>query len=238
MRCASSVITSRRRTRISLPWIVLFLVLAGLDWFAAARGLNRLERIARPAALLVLVAWFTFATGWQGNLFWFGLGLVFALLADVLLHLENTLLAGIIALLLGHLFYIIGFNPTSIPILPESIIMAVLVWGAAMVLFRRLTAALREREGAGLYQWPVMIYSLAISITMLSALATLTRPEWSLAAALLAALGGLLLFAFDGLMIIDRLVNTFPGTAFWERVAYLLAQGAILAGVLVQYHRF
>src|SRR5512144_421577 len=43
----------------------------------------------KPGTLILLIAWFTQIGDWRGGLLWFGLGLVFSLAGDVLLHLPG-----------------------------------------------------------------------------------------------------------------------------------------------------
>ncbi len=74
------------------------LLMAGADWLAAWRGWRRVRWVTKPGTLLLLIAWFSQVGGWQGNLFWFGLGLVFSLLGDIFLQLPEGSLCQALAL--------------------------------------------------------------------------------------------------------------------------------------------
>ncbi len=224
-----------RRTKISTALLVLTFVLAAADWLNVWKGWRRASWITKPGTLLALLAWFSLSGGWQGQTFWFGLGLVFALAGDVLLLQDGYFLAGLVAFLLTHLFYIFGFNPTSIPLEPLSVGLTVVVWLGAILFFRRVGAAVRANENTAALQYPIFMYSLAISIMLLSALVTLARPEWPLAAALLSGGGGLLFALSDGLLATDRFIRPISHGQLWVRITYHLGQIALIAGVLMRY---
>ncbi len=221
----------------SILWLALFLAAAALDWVAVYRGWQRVEWLAKPAVLIVLIAWFTQATGWQGSLFWFGMALVFSLAGDVLLLRSAFFLAGLVAFLLAHVFYIIGLNPTPIPVAPFSIAVAIAAWGLAVFQNRRLSAVVKQKEETALLQYPLFFYILAICVMLLSTLVTFVRPEWPFTAAVLVASGGVLFALSDGLLAENRFVRPLPHATFFVHLTYHLAQLAIVAGVLLRYGR-
>jgi hypothetical protein len=91
-------------------WLILALIFALLEVIAVSKNLGQLEYIAKPAVMIGLFLWLYTTTGLQGNAFWFGLGIVFSLLGDVLLlvSLERMFLPGLVAFLFAHVFYIAG----------------------------------------------------------------------------------------------------------------------------------
>src|SRR5215471_17627426 len=95
---------------IILP--ILSLLFAGLEALAVWRGWRRVEYIAKPAVIVTLIAWLLVSTGFQGIAFWFGLGLLFSLVGDVILFFpqDSMFLTGLTAFLLTHLFYLIGLR--------------------------------------------------------------------------------------------------------------------------------
>jgi uncharacterized membrane protein YhhN len=229
---------NRKRTlTINYFWLALTLALAGADWTAVWRGWKRVTYITKPGTLLALIGLFSFASGWQGNTFWFGLALAFSLLGDVFLLFPRYFMAGFGAFLLAHGSYIIGFNPNPIPVNTSSILLVVAVWAVAMLLFRRLSAVLRMKENGIHMQWPVMIYSLAVSVMLLSAVVTLVRPEWLLPAACMAAGGGLLFFTSDTLLAFDRFIHPIAHARLLVRIPYHVGQILIITGVLLNYHK-
>lgn len=228
---------SPRRTRIRALWVVPILLLTAIDGLAERFGRSRLRVFTGPAVLLALLLWFSLSTRWQGQTLFFGLGLAASLASDLLFIPDHYTIPGLLALLAARIAYIIAFNPTSIPIQPESILIALIVWGASIVLFRRLTEGMKGRENALVMRYPMLLFSLAAAILLLSALATLTRPEWPLPAAGLAALGGLLLFASDVLLARDRFIEQQQHLPSLARLSFLLGQVAIVVAVLIRYQK-
>lgn len=204
---------------------------------AVWRGWKWVTYVTKPGTLLALIGLFSFAGGWQGNIFWFGAALVFSLLGDIFLLFPRKFMAGFGAFLLAHGSYIVGFNPSPIPVNTSSILIVVAVWAAAMFLFRRLSAVLQVKENGISMQWPVMIYSLTISVMLLSAMVTLVRPEWLLPAALMAAGGGLLFFTSDTLLAFDRFFHPLAHARLLVRITYHVGQILIITGVLLNYHK-
>ena len=61
--------------------------------------------------MIALILWFSLAGSWQGNLAWFGAGLVFSLLGDIFLLFPFRLfIAGLVAFSLAQVAYIIGLS--------------------------------------------------------------------------------------------------------------------------------
>lgn len=213
--------------------IVPVLLLAAFDWLAVWRNWGRMHYLTKPVVLLALIAWFWLSGGWQGHLSWFGFGLVFSLLGDVLLMSSSYFMGGLISFLIAHVFFIIAYNPRPIPTQPAALIMTVLIWLGAVLFFRRLIAVIRARDENSLLPFPILLYILAVSIMLLSAAATLVRPEWPLNAALLAAGGGLLFFISDGLLAYNRFIHPIPRGQLLVRICYHLGQIAMTSGILL-----
>lgn len=208
--------------------LLLSAVLAVLDWVAVARGLRLLEYVAKPGTMFLLLIWILARVGLQPSLVWFEFALVFSLAGDVLLMLpREQFLGGLIAFLVGHLFYIIGFNQEPLPLRPLTLLLVVLVFLAAAWVFTQVRAGLM-RSGDPRMIRPVFAYTLVISVMLLSALATLARPEWRLPPALLASAGALLFFASDGQLAWNRFVAPLRNADLRVMVTYHLAQFAIL----------
>lgn len=216
-------------------WLALAGSLAALDWSALWLNWPRVNCITKPGVILVLIAWVSVASGWEGPLFWFGLALVFSMIGDICLLWKGAFLGGLIAFLAAHICYIIALNPTPVPLVPASAAMIVLVWLIAMLVFRRLQAAIRKSESLALLQFPLLIYFLAVSTMLVSALATLVRPEWPNTASILVASGGVLFAFSDALLSVNRFVRRIPRGQFCVRIPYQLGQIALTLGVLMGY---
>ena len=215
--------------------LLIALLIAILDWVAVAKGWRRVETIAKPAVIITLLAWMWSASGLEGYLVWFALGLVFSLAGDVLLMLsDERFTAGLVAFLLAHLAYLAGFNPTWPPVNLASLALAALVALVCGQIYRRISAGLRATGQAGL-RGPVLAYVLAISLMLLSALLTLVRPEWAPLPAWLVS-GGALLFTFsDSVLAWDKFVAPIHHARVVVMVTYHLGQALIVVGATLHY---
>src|SRR6185503_13480982 len=140
-------------------WLILAFIFAALEVMAVSRNSQRLEYIVKPAVLIYLFLWLYSSTGLKGNLLWFGLGLVFSLVGDVLLIAsERLFLFGLIAFLLAHISYIIGFLEEVMTITIWSLILAVIITISIGRLLRRIIAAM-QMKGQNTLVLPVSTYA-------------------------------------------------------------------------------
>jgi uncharacterized membrane protein YhhN len=219
------------------PLLLFGLLVAALDWLALARRIKWLEYLAKPGAMLVLIAWLWLVTGFQGAMLWFGLGLVFSLAGDIFLMLpEERFIPGLVAFLLAHVAYIIGFNQIPPPLTLASLVVLLVVALPAVQIFRRLRDGL-ARLGKTRLQLPVLLYSLVIGLMLVSALLTLVQPDeiWSPGPALLAAAGALLFFLSDTLLAWNKFIAPLPGGRTLVHMTYHLGQYALILGVAANF---
>jgi len=221
--------------------LVISLVLAGIDWLAVARRQKRLEYVFKPATLVAVIigAWLLMRGPhdvWQARFFL--PGLVFSLAGDVFLMLPGVgagsprsyFLPGLVAFLLAHLCYIAGLNPTLPPWPSLAVLVVVTVIGLA--LFRSIAAGLRHQGQTALLV-PVALYSLVLSLMLLSAWATLFRPEWTPLRRGLVIVGASLFFASDAMLAWDRFVTPSPSARLRVIVTYHLGQMALTASIVL-----
>jgi len=217
----------------SCVMFIVVLVFAAVDWLAVARERRNLEFVFKPATLIALLfgAWLLTRAPhdpWQARFFLAGLG--FSLVGDIFLMLRGKqfFVVGLVAFLLAHVSYTIGFNPT-VPPWPSLLILIPVV-GIGAFLFRELARGLRER-GEDTMLRPVAIYSVVLSAMLLSAWATLFRPEWTGFRRGLAIGGASLFFVSDAMLAWDRFVAPFPLARLWIHVTYHLGQMALAASI-------
>lgn len=208
------------------------LALAAIDWLAIACQWRRLHGVFKPATLMgILVGAWLLTRGphdaWVACFFL--PGLAFSLAGDVFLLLpERFFLPGLVAFLLGHACYIVGMNPT----LPPWPALGVLVVVAAIggLFYRSIAAGLRQRGRSALLA-PVALYSVVLGLMLVSAWATLFRPEWTPLRRGLVVVGASLFFISDATLAWDRFVEP----AAWRRllviVTYHLGQVGLAASV-------
>ena len=98
--------------------IILAFIFAALESLALWKGWRGLEFVAKPAVMVCLFIWLYATAGLQGALLWFGIGILFSLAGDIaLMFIDRFFIVGLVAFLLGHVAYLIGFN---IPLPPVT----------------------------------------------------------------------------------------------------------------------
>jgi alkenylglycerophosphocholine/alkenylglycerophosphoethanolamine hydrolase len=215
--------------------IILAFIFAALESLALWKGWRRLEFVAKPAVMVCLFIWLSTTAGLQGTLIWFGIGILFSLAGDIaLLFIDRFFALGLVAFLLAHLAYLVGFN---IPF-PET--QGVWAFGIAIViglstvrLLRRIVAGVRKTQKRLVL--PVVVYSTVITLMLLSALLTLFRPEWASAAAYLVSLGAFLFYLSDIILAWNKFVSPVKNGRMLNIGLYHLGQIAIVVGVAMQF---
>lgn len=218
----------------ALFWIAL--AVGVVDWFAALRSMKQVRYITKPLTLILLIIWFSLMGRWQGNLVWFGAGLVLSLAGDVLLMLpERFFVAGLGAFLGGHVCYIIGFTANVTPLGWEAGLITLVLIGLAVWIIRPVVRTLQTSEMNRDMVFPVIGYASVITIMLISAVTTLVRPDWKFEPATLVAIGAALFFASDSMLAKNRFVHSIKYGDFLVMMTYHLGQFAIASGVLLHF---
>ncbi len=216
-----------------LFWLTL--AFAFTDWLAAWRGWRRIRWATKPGTVVLLIAWFTQIGGWRGPLVWFGLGLVFSLAGDVLLHLSiGFFLGGMLAFFLAHAAYIIGFAQEPFALDWKILIPLVVIPIIYLLYTRRIRAGLVEHGQSNMLA-PAMGYAGIISLMLFFAATTLFRPAWKPPAAALVILGAGLFYISDAVLAYDRFVCPLKAGDLVVMVTYHLGQIFIATGTLAQF---
>lgn len=216
-------------------WLALTFVFALGDWVAVGAGMNRLRRVTKPGAMLALLAGFSLAGGWQGNTFWFGLGLVFSLAGDIFLMLPaGAFMAGLGAFLLAHICYIIGFSQGLLWPGWEAVFPLLAIAAADFLIYRRLRRALMARPRGRWMRFPLHAYQIVISTMFVTAALTLWRADWPHPADWLASAGALLFVISDSVLAINRFASPFRGGKLMVIISYHLGQIALISGALLR----
>jgi uncharacterized membrane protein YhhN len=209
---------------------------AALESLALWKNWLRLEYVAKPAVMVFLFVWLLNSVGLNGALLWFGLGLVFSLAGDILLmlSLDRFFIFGLVAFLLAHVAYVIGFN---IP-LPEfsvwGIVFAMIVGLGGARIIRRILESL-SAKGQGRMRLPIVVYSVVISIMLLSAMMKMTDLAWNASAAALVSAGAFLFYISDIILAWNKFVSPIQNGRIYNIAAYHLGQIALIAGVIAQF---
>lgn len=216
--------------------LIAAFVFAGLEALALQKNWFKLEIVAKPAVMLCLFFWLLLTVGLEGAVFWFGLGILLSLVGDVLLmiSLDRFFLLGLVAFLLAHIFYVIGFNIPLPALSAWSVILVVLIgWGGSKVIRRILVSV--DEKGQGHMRLPITLYSMVISIMLLSAMIKLNDLTWTASAALLVSLGAFLFYLSDIILAWNKFVTPIPYGRIYNIAAYHLGQILLIAGIVLQF---
>ncbi|MEJ2303723.1 MAG: lysoplasmalogenase [Anaerolineales bacterium] len=215
------------------PLLLIALGFAALDWTAIWINNRRLRLLSKPIVMLAILAWLWSIDGLRGQI-------LFSLAGDIFLVLpKEQFMGGLIAFLLAHIAYIIGLNPTLPSISMALVIIVTIVALTARGLYRRIAESLALKSHGEL-KIPVLVYTSVISIMLISALATLIRPDtdWSVASALLVSGGALLFFISDALLAWNKFVQTISQADLKVMIAYHLGQVGIVLGAALKFLRW
>jgi uncharacterized membrane protein YhhN len=217
-------------------FLLFAIVFAALESLALWKNWLKLEWAAKPAVMVALFIWLWTFAGFSGTLFWFGLGIIFSLMGDILLmiSLDRFFIFGLGAFLMAHAAYVIGFN---IP-LPEislwGIVFAIMVSLGGARVIRRIVNALDSKRQSRM-RIPIMIYSIVISIMLLSAMLKLMDINWSAGSALLVSGGAFLFYISDIILAWNKFVVPIQHGRIYNIAAYHLGQIMLIAGVIAHF---
>jgi uncharacterized membrane protein YhhN len=217
-------------------FLIAALIFAALESLALWKKWMRLEYLAKPAVMVILFLWLLTSAGLDGAALWFGLGILLSLTGDVLLmiSLDRLFLAGLVAFLLAHLAYLIGFNIPIPEISAWGFVLAVIVGLGGVRVIRRIVAPLAS-SGQMRMRMPIMIYGTVISLMLLSAMMKLTEITWGAGAAVLVSVGAFLFYVSDIILAWHKFVAPIQNGRIYNIGAYHLGQIMLIAGVVTQF---
>jgi len=215
--------------------IILAIIFAVLESLALWKGWLQLEFVVKPAVMVCLFIWLITSAGFQGALLWFGIGILFSLAGDMaLLAIDRFFAFGLVFFLMAHIAYLIGFN-IPFPQTPGvwALGVAVVIGLSAVRLLRRIVAGVRIKRPR--LVMPVIIYSTAITLMLLSALLTLFRADWAPVPAYLVSLGAILFYISDIILAWNRFVAPIKNSRILNVGIYHLGQITIVVGAAMQF---
>jgi uncharacterized membrane protein YhhN len=217
-------------------FLIAAFVFAALEALALWKKWTRLEYLAKPAVMIVLFLWLWTLTGLSGASLWFGLGILLSLAGDVflLISLDRLFLAGLVAFLLAHLAYLVGFNIPIPEISAWGFVLAVIVGLGGVRVIRRIIAPLTA-SGQSRMRMPIIIYGAVISLMLLSAMMKMTDITWNASAATLVGVGAFLFYVSDIILAWHKFVAPIQHGRIYNIGAYHLGQIMLIAGVIAQF---
>ena len=117
-----------------------------------------------------------------------------------------------------------------------GIALAVIIGIGGARVIRRILAPL-ESKGQGHMRTPILVYSIVISLMILSAMLKLTDVKWEAGAALLVSLGAILFYISDIILAWNKFVSPLQHGRIYNIAAYHLGQIALIAGVIAQFSK-
>ena len=215
-------------------WLILAIIFASLEVLAVSKNVQRLEYVAKPAVMLCLFLWLFADTGLQGHAFWFGMGILFSLAGDVLLTFERMFLPGLVAFLLAHLAYIVGFREEILTLTAWSLILALFIAVNIGRLLGRIVETMRSK-GENKLVFPVLAYGTIISVMLYAAMSTISNSAWKNSAALFISVGAFFFCVSDAILAWNKFVAPVRNGRVWNIVLYYLGQIGLIAGVIAQF---
>ena len=204
-----------------------------LDWYVVYKGWKKLEYFLKPLTMVFLFIFLITSTGLKGVSLWFGIGIIFSLAGDIFLMLpKEKFIAGLVAFLLAHLAYIIGFNLSLPPFDALGLVMAVLIGIIAARFYNHIAAGIIKKGTVGLLK-PVLIYIAAVSLVLLSALLTLSRPDWPSSAATTVGVGAALFALSDAILAWNKFVQPIKNGHLMNIASYHLGQIFLIYGLVL-----
>lgn len=213
------------------------LVIAAINWLAVAKKWVKIKYITKPVVPLALIFWLILNGGFQGQLIFFVIGLIFSLVGDIFLMLPNEkFVAALVSFLFAHIAFILGFSSGIPNFSAPGLILFILVGLNAFEIYRRISNGLRSR-GQESFIIPVLIYAIVISLMLVSALLTMVGPnsEWNPFPSMMVSFGALFFVFSDTLLAWNKFVNPIKYGDIFVIVTYHLALITITLGAGINF---
>ena len=192
-----------------------------VDWVAVARDDRRLEYVAKPLTMVLLVAAAVASDPVDDTArTWFVVALVCSLAGDVFLMLpRDAFVPGLASFLVAHVAYIVGLRYLGTS--PTGLVVGIAVVAVALPLLApRVLGAIRRSDEPALTV-PVVLYMIVISAMVVAAGAS---------GVVLALVAAVAFYASDALIAWTRFVADLPRGRLLVMTTYHLAQvGFVLA---------
>lgn len=177
--------------------------------------------------LLLLYAWpISQNLGHPAPLRWLLTGMVFALLGDVFLMIQEMDLfaPGLGMFLLMQLGYIRAFRPSLRPFRNRRFALLVLAFGVYLVVLR---PAFERSASLQPLWWPVVVYAVCLCTMGLLAAHRQQLPGWRW-----VAVGALMFIVSDSLIAVNKFLVPIAGNTWLVMSTYATAQYLIVTGLI------
>lgn len=220
---------------MALGLLGLSFLIAFINWIAVARGIKKLEYVTKPGVMITILAWLWQIGAFSGEMLWFSLGIFFSLAGDIFLVLpREQFILGLISFLIAHICYVVGLNTLHPPFYAADIALFLLVALTGVQIYTHIAVGLKSTSDSKLII-AVLIYSVVISLMVISALFTLVRPNWEALPSLIICAGALCFFISDILQALNRFVKRLRYSNLFGIISYHLGQILIVLGAALHY---
>lgn len=218
------------------------LICALVDWYSVWQKNRQIEGVVKPLTMIFLISWMYFLgldeNILRTNLVYFIIGLGLCLIGDIFLFLPpgKFFVPGLVAFLLGHVSYIVGFGwfeNLSKFMIPFLIYLTVIMVIGIRVM-SRMIVGLRQQKKERL-TIPLVFYAFVISMMLGSAGYRFFDQNWKTAGAYLVTIGALLFYVSDVLNAWERFVNKFSHDRLIIMVTYHLGQFGLAVGTALHF---
>ncbi|HSG45463.1 MAG TPA: lysoplasmalogenase [Anaerolineales bacterium] len=216
-------------------WIILALIFAALESIALWKKLDKLEYVVKPAVMICLFIWLYLSTGLQGLTLWFGIGILFSLAGDIFLMIsvDRMFINGLVAFLLAHIAYLVGFQNELMEVTAWSVLLIVLLAINGVRLIRKIVSSIKAKGQTRLV-YPVIVYAIVITVMLYAAMTTISNPDWTTRASFLVSVGAFLFYLSDLILAWNKFVAPIKNGRILNIAAYHLGQIGLIAGVISQ----
>lgn len=197
-------------------------VFAFTDWVAVWRDATRVRLVTKPGTMILLTGVAVLLVPADPTTrALFVLALVLSLAGDVFLLLDDRWFrAGLVAFLLAHIAYIVGFG-ISISSLAGAVAGAAIVAAGLLLLGHRILRSIKTRNPE--LHAPVAVYMAVISTMVITAGAT---------GSTVAAAGAVLFYISDSILAWGRFVHATRIGSVAVMVTYHTAQAVLIASLV------
>jgi uncharacterized membrane protein YhhN len=139
-----------------------------------------------------------------------------------------------LAFLLAHISYVLGFRAELVIASVWSLILLLFIAVNVSRLLRRIVVAMRAK-GENKLILPVIVYGTGISVMLYAAMSTTSNLAWTPLAAFLVSAGALLFMVSDVILAWMKFVAPVKNGKVWNMALYHLGQLGLIAGVISRF---
>ncbi|WP_245859454.1 lysoplasmalogenase [Spirosoma aerolatum] len=221
------------------PFTLTFIGIALLEMLGDSLDIRVLHYGCKPLimALLMLYVWqFCQAVGFVSYIRWLLIGMLFALLGDILLMIQEIDLfaAGLGAFLLMQICYSIAFLKSiqagGQTITSRRLGKSVTPFGLYLIIFLALLRPVFVgKPDLEVLWWPVVIYAICLNTMGLLATQRQDIPGYNQ-----VVIGALLFILSDSAIAVNKFLSSFGGSTWLVMTTYATAQYLIMIGMIQQ----